>query len=83
MSTPSPSPKSWDWTCWPSMKPSTSWRRKKAELVKSRFFAGLTNEQAADALGISPRTAYADWGYAKAWLRVEMSMLPAKRGNND
>lgn len=54
---------------------------RKAELVKLRFFAGLTNEQAAEALGISPRTAYADWGYAKAWLRVEMSNPPAKSGN--
>ena len=46
---------------------------RKAELVKLRFFAGLTNEQAAHMLGITPRTAYADWSYAKAWLRVEMS----------
>ena len=46
--------------------------KRKAELVQLRFFAGLTNDQAAEVLGISPRTAYADWGYAKAWLRVEM-----------
>ena len=45
---------------------------RKAQLVKLRFFAGLTNDQAAEALGISARTAYTDWGYAKAWLRVEM-----------
>lgn len=45
---------------------------RKAELVKLRFFAGLTNEQAAEVLGISPRMASADWSYAKAWLRVEM-----------
>ena len=46
---------------------------RKAELVKLRFFAGLTNEQAAQTLGITARTAYADWRYAKAWLRVEMA----------
>ncbi|HPM80498.1 MAG TPA: ECF-type sigma factor [Candidatus Anammoximicrobium sp.] len=46
---------------------------RKAELVKLRFFAGLTNEQAAQTLGISARTAYKDWTYAKAWLRVELS----------
>ncbi len=46
---------------------------RKVELVKLRFFAGLTNEQAAQLLGITARTAYADWGYAKAWLRVEMA----------
>ena len=47
--------------------------RRKAELVKLRFFAGLTNQQAAEALGISTSTADNDWAYAKAWLRVEMS----------
>jgi RNA polymerase sigma factor (sigma-70 family) len=45
---------------------------RKAELVKLRFFAGLTNEQAAHVLGMSARTAYTEWNYAKAWLRVEM-----------
>lgn len=43
---------------------------RKAELIKLRFFAGLTNEQAAQALGITARTAYSDWSYARAWLRV-------------
>ena len=51
--------------------------RRKAELVKMRFFAGLTNEQAAQALGITSRTAYTDWVYAKAWLRVEISRGPS------
>ncbi len=46
---------------------------RMAELVKLRFFSGLTNEQAAELLGISARTAFADWGYAKAWLRVEIA----------
>jgi RNA polymerase sigma factor (TIGR02999 family) len=46
---------------------------RKAELVKLRFFAGLTIEQAAQTLGISLRTAYDDWAYAKCWLRVETS----------
>jgi RNA polymerase sigma factor (TIGR02999 family) len=46
---------------------------RKAQLVKLRFFAGLTNAQAADALGISSTTADNDWAYAKTWLRVEMS----------
>jgi RNA polymerase sigma factor (sigma-70 family) len=45
---------------------------RKAELVKLRFFAGLTNQQAADALGISSSTADNDWAYARAWLRLEM-----------
>jgi RNA polymerase sigma factor (TIGR02999 family) len=39
-----------------------------AELVKLIYFAGLTTEQAAELLGISVRTAYRDWAYARAWL---------------
>jgi RNA polymerase sigma factor (TIGR02999 family) len=39
-----------------------------ARLVHLRFFAGLTGEQAAAALGVSPRTADALWAYARAWL---------------
>jgi RNA polymerase sigma factor (TIGR02999 family) len=39
-----------------------------AELVKLRFFAGLTGEQAAKVLGISPRSADLLWAYARAWL---------------
>lgn len=46
---------------------------RKAELVKLRFFAGLTVAQAATALDISTTTAENDWVYAKSWLRVEMS----------
>jgi RNA polymerase sigma factor (TIGR02999 family) len=40
----------------------------KAELVKLRYFAGLTIEQAAQVLGISPATAKRQWTYARAWL---------------
>lgn len=45
---------------------------RAAELVKFRYFAGLTNEQAAEALGVSSATADRDWTYAKAWLLREM-----------
>ncbi len=50
--------------------------RRKAELVKLRFFAGLTKEEAARALGISPSTADNDWAYSRAWLRLEMDGEP-------
>lgn len=40
----------------------------KAELVKLRFFGGLTLEQAGRVLGLSPATADRHWAYAKAWL---------------
>jgi RNA polymerase sigma factor (TIGR02999 family) len=49
---------------------------RKAELVKLRFFAGLTTEQAARALGVSVTTADNDWAYAKAWLRVALGGPP-------
>jgi RNA polymerase sigma factor (TIGR02999 family) len=39
-----------------------------AKLVKLRFFAGLTMDEAAQALSISPATAYRQWNYAQAWL---------------
>jgi RNA polymerase sigma factor (TIGR02999 family) len=42
--------------------------RPKAELVKLRFFAGLSVEQAANALGISRATADRHWAFARAWL---------------
>jgi len=44
-----------------------------AEVVKLRYFAGLTAEAAAAALGISLRTANRHWAYAKAWLYQQMS----------
>ena len=39
-----------------------------AELVKLRYFAGLTVEEAADIMEISARSAYRIWSYARAWL---------------
>ena len=44
----------------------------KADLVKLRYFAGLTGEQAAEVLGISPSTADRYWSYARCWLRLEI-----------
>ena len=46
---------------------------RKAELVKLRFFAGLTNEQAARALKVSEPTVKRDWAYARAWLFRELN----------
>jgi RNA polymerase sigma factor (TIGR02999 family) len=45
---------------------------RKAELIKLRFFAGLTISQAAQVLGVSTSTAENDWAYARSWLRLEM-----------
>jgi len=41
---------------------------KTAELVKLRYFAGLTNKMACELLGIPPRTGDSLWAYAKVWL---------------
>ena len=40
----------------------------KAEVVKLRFFAGLTNEQVAQVLNVSEPTVKRHWAYARAWL---------------
>jgi RNA polymerase sigma factor (TIGR02999 family) len=44
----------------------------KAKLVELRYFAGLTGEQAAEVLGISPTAADRQWVYARAWLQAEV-----------
>jgi RNA polymerase sigma factor (TIGR02999 family) len=51
---------------------------RKAELVKLRFFAGLTGEQAAAALGVSASTAEKDWAYARSWLRVAIDRMSGR-----
>jgi RNA polymerase sigma factor (sigma-70 family) len=45
---------------------------RAAQLVKLRYFAGLTMKEAAEVLGIAPRTADDVWSYAKAWLATEV-----------
>lgn len=49
-----------------------------AELVKLRVFAGMTTEEAAEALGISARTAYRTWTFARAWLYHRLHPNPPK-----
>lgn len=44
----------------------------EAELVKLRYFVGMTSDEAAEALGISPRTAKYYWTHARAWLFREI-----------
>lgn len=45
---------------------------EKARLVDLRYFAGMTGDQAASVMGISPSTADRHWIYARAWLRREL-----------
>lgn len=46
--------------------------RQAAELVQLRYFAGMTLPEAAELMGISPRTADRLWAYARAWLHQEL-----------
>jgi RNA polymerase sigma factor (TIGR02999 family) len=41
---------------------------RKARVVELRFFGGLSIDETAEALGVSPRTVHADWAFARAWL---------------
>lgn len=47
--------------------------KAEAELVKLRYFVGMTNHEAAEVLGISPRTAKYYWTHARAWLYREIA----------
>jgi RNA polymerase sigma factor (TIGR02999 family) len=49
---------------------------RKAQLVKLRFFAGLSMADCAQTLGIAVSTADADWSYARSWLRLEIGDAP-------
>ena len=44
----------------------------KAQLVELRYFAGMTSDQAAEILGISPSSADRQWAFARAWLQSEV-----------
>ena len=55
---------------------------RAAQLVKLRYFAGLSIEEAAELAGLSRSTAYEHWSYARAWLvcRLQGEDAPARRG---
>ena len=46
---------------------------RQARVVELRFLAGMTVDESATALGVSPRTVDADWRLARAWLQRELS----------
>ena len=46
---------------------------RKARVVELRYFGGLTVDELADLLGVSPITVTRDWSFAKAWLKRELS----------
>jgi predicted DNA-binding protein (UPF0251 family) len=44
-----------------------------ARIVEARVFAGMSVEEAADALGLSRASAYRDWTFARAWLAAKLT----------
>ena len=66
----------------PSTRRSTNLpveHKVEAELVKLRYFVGMTNEEAAEALDISPRTAKYHWTHARAWLFREIKASESRQ----
>jgi len=49
---------------------------RMAEIVKLRFFAGLSHEETAETLGITERTVYREWQLARAWLQQRLDEAP-------
>jgi RNA polymerase sigma-70 factor (ECF subfamily) len=50
---------------------------RQSKIVELRFFGGLTVEETAEVLGISPKTVKRDWSIAKAWLHRELKAIDA------
>ena len=46
---------------------------RQAQIVELRYFGGLSVEETAEAMGVSPRTVKADWAMAKGWLRSQLA----------
>jgi RNA polymerase sigma factor (TIGR02999 family) len=56
-----------------SLKRLEKFDRRLSRIVELRYFSGLTTEEAAEALGVSPKTITREWNIAKAWLLAELS----------
>lgn len=50
-----------------------SWDPRQSRIVEMRFFAGLTEQEISEVLGVSPRTVKREWKVARAWLHGELS----------
>jgi RNA polymerase sigma factor (TIGR02999 family) len=55
-----------------SLKLLSEWDPRQSQIVELRFFAGLTEDEIAEVLGISVRTVKRDWAAARAWLHTEL-----------
>jgi len=61
----------------------TGRHERKCQMVKLRFFAGLTNQQTAELLGMSVSSVKRDWEFAKAWLTREINRSEELPGSGD
>lgn len=59
-----------------AMEKLSSLDRRRANLVELRFYGGLTLEEAAESLGISPETGKREWRLARAWISRELNLEP-------
>ena len=53
---------------------------RKGRIVELRYFAGLTNEETAQALGVSVGTVERDWRFIKTWLQTELKAGDTRDG---
>ncbi|MBV9506006.1 MAG: sigma-70 family RNA polymerase sigma factor [Acidobacteriia bacterium] len=58
------------------------WDPRQAKIVELRFFSGLTEDETAEVLGVSPRTVKRDWNVARAWLHSELNSAKAEHGSH-
>ena len=56
-----------------ALKTLASMEARQSKIVELRFFGGLSVEETAEVLKVSPRTVLSEWSFARAWLRREMS----------
>jgi RNA polymerase sigma factor (TIGR02999 family) len=55
-----------------ALKQLHEWEPRQSQIVELRFFAGLTEDEIAEVIGISVRTVKRDWAAARAWLHGEL-----------
>ena len=55
-----------------SIRPTRSIGERRVKVIELRYFGGLSVEETAEALGVSPQTVLRDWKLARAWLAVEL-----------
>jgi RNA polymerase sigma factor (TIGR02999 family) len=59
-----------------ALKALAAVHERKAQVVELRHFGGLSVDETADVLGVSPETVMRDWKYARSWLLRELSWKP-------